>query len=38
MKVGDLAMSNERKVEKTFVDLFAGVGDFQTGHMMQLQK
>ncbi|EAF5295819.1 DNA (cytosine-5-)-methyltransferase [Listeria monocytogenes] len=31
MKVGDLAMSNERKVEKTFVDLFAGVGGFRLG-------
>ncbi|TYT98564.1 DNA (cytosine-5-)-methyltransferase [Listeria monocytogenes] len=31
MKVGDLAMSNERKVVKTFVDLFAGVGGFRLG-------
>ncbi|EAD7580490.1 DNA (cytosine-5-)-methyltransferase [Listeria monocytogenes] len=31
MKVGDLAMSNERKAEKTFVDLFAGVGGFRLG-------
>ncbi|EAF6599643.1 DNA cytosine methyltransferase [Listeria monocytogenes] len=26
-----MAMSNERKVEKTFVDLFAGVGGFRLG-------
>ncbi|EAF1122837.1 DNA (cytosine-5-)-methyltransferase [Listeria monocytogenes] len=31
MKVGDLAMSNERRAEKTFVDLFAGVGGFRLG-------